>query len=60
MNFQFSSASERWTGGVPKGWAEEIARIAKFGCVLRVAKFFFHIGRESLVEKCCVFPSFFF
>ena len=39
---------------------EEIAKGAKFGCVLRVAKFFFNIGREWLVEKCFVFHRFFF
>ena len=38
---------------------EEIAKGAKFGCVLRVAKFFFNIGREWLVEKCFVFHRFF-
>ena len=40
-------------------WGSEIAKGAKFGCVLRVAKFFFNIGREWLVEKCFVFHRFF-
>ena len=61
MNFRSSSASERWTGGVPASW---VGGRNGEGCEVWVRpkgflKVFFTWYRESLVEKCCVFHGFF-